>query len=126
MRDGVIIGGRYRILRPAGSGGMGTVYEAWDDARSVPVAVKTWRVPADAGSRARGRLSREALALSEVVHPAVVRYLDHGSSDEHGPFLVIEWVSGETLAERIGTVGVSPEAALCLTARLASGLAALH
>ena len=126
MRDGVVIAGRYIVRRAAAVGGMGTVYEAWDDARSVPVALKTWRPVTEGDHRRGARLSREARALAEVRHPAVVAYVDHGVSPDHGAFLVIEWVPGQTLAERFTTKGVSPADAMRLSRRLAEGLAALH
>jgi predicted ATPase len=105
---------------------MGTIYEAFDDARGVPVAVKTWRPVTEGDQRRAVRLSREAQALSELRHPAVVAYVDHGVSPEHGAFLVIDWVAGETLASRFASGGVSPADAVRLVRRLAEGLAALH
>ncbi len=126
MRQGDLIAGRYRVVRRVGSGGMGTVYEALDGESSSPVAIKTLRVDADFEVRARTRLLREAYALSEVRHPAVVRYIDHGTSPEHGPFLVMAWVVGETLDERLRAGGVGPIDALALVRRLASGLSAVH
>ena len=105
---------------------MGTVFEARDDARGVPVAVKTWTSAPDIEGRAEARLSREARALSRVEHPAVVRYVDHGNLPEYGSYLVIEWVPGETLADRLAGQGFTPLAGLELVVRLASGLAALH
>ncbi len=126
MRQGDLIAGRYRVVRRVGSGGMGTVYEALDGESGSPVALKTLRVDADLEVRARTRLLREAYALSEVRHPAVVRYVDHGTSPEHGPFLVMAWVVGETLDERLRAGGVTPVDALAIVRRLASGLSAVH
>jgi predicted ATPase len=126
MRQGELIAGRYRVVRRVGSGGMGTVYEALDGDTGAAVALKTLRVGADFEVRAQTRLVREAYALSEVRHPAVVRYIDHGVSPEHGPFLVMAWVVGETLDERLRTTGVDPTEALSLVRRLASGLSAVH
>ncbi|HTB76145.1 MAG TPA: protein kinase [Polyangiaceae bacterium] len=126
MRQGDLIAGRYRVVRRVGSGGMGTVYEALDGESSSPVALKTLRVDADLEVRARTRLLREAYALSEVRHPAVVRYVDHGTSPEHGPFLVMAWVVGETLDERLRAGGLTPVDALAIVRRLASGLSAVH
>jgi predicted ATPase len=126
MRAGDLLAGRYRIVRRVGSGGMGTVYEARDATSNAPVALKTLRVDADFEVRARTRLLREAYALSEVRHPAVVRYVDHGVAGEHGPYLVMEWVVGETLDERLRASGIAPVDALALVHRLAGGLAAVH
>jgi len=105
---------------------MGTIYEAWDDARGVPVALKTWRPAADADQRRSARLFREAQALSQVRSPAVVAYVDHGTSSECSAFLVLEWVPGETLSQRLTAPGVSPADVVRLVRRIAEGLAALH
>ena len=126
MRQGDLIAGRYRVVRRVGSGGMGTVYEALDATSSALVALKTLRVDADLAVRARSRLLREAYALSEIRHPAVVRYVDHGITSEHGPFLVMAWVVGDTLAERLRGRGVTVVDALGLVRRLAAGLSAVH
>ena len=126
MREGDIVADRYRIRRHAGAGGMGTVYEAFDTVENVPVALKTWRAAPDTEPRARSRIWREAHALADLRHPAIVRYVDHGTSAEHGPFLAMAWIAGETLADRLRSAGLSASNALRLTVRLAEGLAAMH
>jgi predicted ATPase/tRNA A-37 threonylcarbamoyl transferase component Bud32/Tfp pilus assembly protein PilF len=126
MRQGDVIAERFAIRRRAGAGGMGTVYEAFDTVARAPVAIKTWRAPFGRDDPERSRLWREARALAEIRHPAVVQYVDHGDSVEHGPFLAMSWVTGPTLAERLLSGGVSPRDALRLALRLGSGLAAVH
>src|SRR6185437_5764964 len=126
MQQGDLVAGRYRVVRRAGSGGMGAVYEASDLQADVPVALKTLRVDTSFGARAHLRLLREAQALAEVRHPAVVRYVDHGVSPDHGPYLVMEWVVGRTLEDRLNAGGIAPLESLALVARLASGLSAVH
>ncbi|HKQ68155.1 MAG TPA: protein kinase, partial [Polyangiaceae bacterium] len=126
MREGDVVANRYHIRRHVAAGGMGTVYEAFDALQGVPVALKTWRAAPDNEPRARSRLWREAHALAEIRHPAIVRYVDHGTASEHGPFLAMAWISGETLAERFAARGLRPSEALRLTERLASGLSAMH
>jgi tetratricopeptide (TPR) repeat protein len=105
---------------------MGTVYEAHDLQEGIPVALKTLPLETVLDIRARTRLLREAYALSEVHHPAAVRYIDHGVDATRGPFLVMEWIVGETLEERLATRGLSPVESLGLVERLASGLDAVH
>jgi predicted ATPase len=126
MREGDVVADRYRIRRHAAAGGMGTVYEAVDMRAGVPVALKTWRAAPDTEPRARSRLWREAQALANIRHPAVVRYVDHGLTDEHGPFLAMAWIPGETLADRLQSRGLRPAEALQLVERLAGGLSAMH
>lgn len=94
---GDVVGGRYRLVRLLGSGGMGRVFEAEDD-KLGRVAIKllsAW----DAAAQAR--FAREAALLDELAHPRVVRVLDHGLSGGPNPFLVTELYDGETLAERL-------------------------
>jgi predicted ATPase len=105
---------------------MGTVYEAFDTLEGLPVALKTWRAAPDTEPRARSRVWREAHALADIRHPAIVRYVDHGMTSEHGPFLAMAWIPGETLADRLQSRGLRPEEALRLVERLATGLAAMH
>ncbi len=129
MREGDVVAGRYRVVRRAGSGGMGTVYEAHDAAEDVLVALKTLRI--DTGNRpSRGsdgsRLLREAAALADIGHSAVVRYVDHGTTPDGEPFLVMAWIEGDSLQTRLRARGVTPVEALNLAARLASGLSAAH
>src|SRR5947207_1926308 len=103
MREGEVIAARYRLLRRAASGGMGTVYQALDTLSGTQVPVKTLRTDLPREQvRGRSRLLREAEALAALRHPAVVRYLDHGTTSEAEPFLVMAWVDGEeTLQQRL-------------------------
>ncbi|NUO51483.1 MAG: serine/threonine protein kinase [Polyangiaceae bacterium] len=92
-----VVGGRYRLLRQLGAGGMGRVFEA-EDEKLGRVAIKllsAW----DAAAQAR--FAREAALLDELAHPRVVRVLDHGLDGGPSPFLVTELYEGETLADRL-------------------------
>lgn len=126
MREGDVIAGRYRIVAQAGAGGMGTVFQAADMRNGIDVALKTLRADAAWGERSASRLRREAAALSDIRHAGVVRYVDHGEADGGQPFLVMEWVEGENLAERLERAPLTSAEALRLSERLASGLAASH
>jgi Serine/threonine protein kinase len=97
----------YRILRQLGHGGMGAVYLAEDTSLGRTVAIK---VVADAIARdasVRARFLREARLLATVEHPNVVRVYSFGASEERA-YLVMEYVEGETLADRIrrGPMGI--------------------
>ena len=80
-------GSRYTIIRLLGSGGMGAVYQAWDETLGIAVALKLIRV--DAGTPAPGRreledrFKRELKLARQVTHPNVVRIHDLGEVDEH-------------------------------------------
>src|ERR1043166_72118 len=106
-----LLSGRYRLLQKTAEGGMGAVYEAFDTASGATVAVKTWRAHSRPDGRQRSRFRKEVEALARVRPPAIVRCVDHGESSDFGPFVVMEWVPGVTLAERIGTTGISPSGA---------------
>src|SRR5262249_23576651 len=90
--------GRYRIERELGHGGMATVYLAHDEELGRPVAVKLLpdRLADDEDFRAR--FTREARLAGRLSHPNVVRVYDAGEADGR-PFIVMEYVSGNSLAE---------------------------
>lgn len=102
----------YRILRVLGSGGMGTVYLAEEEALGRRVAIK---VVSDFFSRQpeyRARFVREARLMATIEHPNVVRVYSFGEANDR-PYLVMEYVEGEMLAERIRrTEGLKPQEAL--------------
>jgi serine/threonine protein kinase len=121
---GQILDGRYRLVRPLGEGGMGLVWEAEQLALRRKVAVKSLRY---AGADLHDRLRREALALASVHHPAVVQVYDYGETREGVPYVVMELVSGESLAARLARLGAMPaEEAVALSIPLLDGLAAAH
>jgi hypothetical protein len=119
--------GRYGLLRRLGRGGMGKVYLAEDPRLGRQVAVK---VPDLAGPRnavARERFLREARAAAAVHHPHVCPIYDVGEQDGT-PFVVMEYVEGESLAERLRRAGrfADVRAAVALAVQMADGLAAVH
>jgi hypothetical protein len=88
-----ILQNRYRVIRPLGRGGMGAVYEAFDERLSRSVALKETLVETDELRRAFGR---EARLLANLRHPALPKVLDH--FEEHGGlFLVMEFIPGDDL-----------------------------
>ena len=113
---------RFRIERKAGSGGMGTVYRAVDAHTNEPVALKVIRADDEIDEE---RLSREAAALARVVHPAVVRYVDHGSGED-GHYLAMEWLEGEDLGARLAREGLTVGESVSVAAAVASALGAAH
>lgn len=93
---------RYVIEGPLGSGGMGSVYRARDTHLDREVALKVLSSDASSlgDSDARNRMVREARAVATLNHPNAVAIYDAGDSD-HGPFIVMELVEGETLRSRM-------------------------
>ena len=116
--------GRYALEREVARGGDAIVYEARDLARGLRVALK---IAADASSpTAAPRLEREGRIAASLAHPNVVAVLDIARHDGR-PFIVLEWLEGETLAEllaRRGTLTV-PEA-ITIAEQLLDALAAAH
>src|ERR1700729_704282 len=93
--------GRYEILAELGQGAMGTVYRAKDPAMDREVALKTiisLVLASDKGGEFRERFYREARASGKLAHPGIVAVFDVGEH-EGLPFLVMEFVSGRTLAD---------------------------
>ncbi len=82
------------------------------------------KVMDDAGDVERFR--REARVLSEMSHPAIVRYVTHGRSETGEHFLVMEWLEGEDLAQRLAKGGLTVEESIAVLQRAAAGLAAAH
>lgn len=98
LASGVVVGGRFRVSRVAGAGGMGTVYQALDLGEGEKlVALKTMDGVDLDGQR---RFGREASILAALRDPRIVRYLDHGAH-EGVPYLAMEWVEGMDLARRL-------------------------
>lgn len=122
MRPGELLAQRFRIERPAGAGAMGSVFRACDlEQGGAWVAVKL--LP---GARALPRFEREVAALAGVNHEAVVRYVAHGRHDTGDAFVAMEWIEGQSLAERLAVTGLSGLESIALAHRLMLGLGALH
>jgi eukaryotic-like serine/threonine-protein kinase len=96
--------GRYRILEPLGQGGMATVYKAYDTRLEREVAIKVIRTElfgrAMLGELLQ-RFEREAKALARLVHPNIVNVIDYGEAGGT-PYLVMPYLTGGTLKQRLG------------------------
>jgi eukaryotic-like serine/threonine-protein kinase len=101
---GQLIGGRYRLEAEIGRGGMSTVYRAFDTVLERPVAIKLMHREIAADSDQLERFRREARAVAQLNHPNVVTVIDAGeesSPEGSTPYIVLEYVDGETLKEVI-------------------------
>jgi len=119
---------RFVLEGEAGVGGMGIVYRAFDRVSHRTVALKVLRKIDRHGVR---RFAAEAEALVNLDHPAIVRYLAHGTSDDGEPYLAMEWIEGESLSARLARLTVPDDQlelldVLELGQRLADALAAAH
>jgi tetratricopeptide (TPR) repeat protein len=118
----VIVGGRFEVVREAGSGGMGVVYEARDRTTGATVAVKVL-----ADRTHEQRFAREAEVLAGLRHPAIVGYVAHGpGTTDAPPFLAMEWLAGEDLAGRIARGPLPVDEAVALAARVADAVGTAH
>jgi serine/threonine protein kinase len=118
-------GGRYEIGRHLGQGGMGSVYQARDLRLDRDVAVKLLKRDLTGHPTARARMEREAKALARLNHPNVVDIYD--VLDHEGTLaLVIEYVEGGTLSDKLREGAMAWEEALAFMAEVLSGLEALH
>jgi tRNA A-37 threonylcarbamoyl transferase component Bud32 len=96
--------GRYHILEQLGEGGMATVFKAYDTRLERDVAVKVIRrnaFPVDQLDHILKRFEREAKALARLSHPNIVGIMDYGDH-EGAPYLVMEYLPGGTLKQRLG------------------------
>jgi tetratricopeptide (TPR) repeat protein len=118
-----IIGDRFEMGPLSGAGGMGRVYRAQDLADGGAVAVK---IVAAAGPVAAERFAREAEALAGLSHPAIVRYVAHGETDDGDLYLVTEWLDGEDLGARLRRAGLTMAESLALGLRAATALGEAH
>ena len=121
-----LIAGRYQVLRAIGRGGMGTVWLCRDEVLSREVAVKQiGALPGESATETR-RAMREARSAAALNHPNVVAVYDVVNHDQR-PWLVMEYVEGQTLADEISHEGqLSPQRVADIGAQLASALARAH
>jgi serine/threonine protein kinase/tetratricopeptide (TPR) repeat protein len=115
--------GHYRIVREIGRGGMGVVYEAIDERLERPAAIKT--ILPGAEPQMRDRFLREARAAAAVSHPHVCQLFEIGEH-QGDPFLAMELLNGQSLAERLESGRIPPGEAIDLTVSMLSALEALH
>lgn len=118
----MVLADRFKVEAAVGAGGMSLVYSAIDLHSGERVALKLM-----SGDRASmGRFEREIHVLGELDHPAIVRYVSHGELAGGAPFLVMEWLDGEDLGERLRRQPLSIDHALVLAERVALALGAAH
>ncbi len=123
---GHVLDGRYEILAKLARGGMATVYRARDRRLQRIVAVKIMRADLGEDDEYVAKFDREARAAAYINHPAVVSIFDQGTSQGQ-PYIVMEFVDGETLRRRISREApMVPLKALDYLEPIAQALAAAH
>lgn len=120
-----LLAGRFVVEREVGRGGVGIVYRARDEVTGQPVALKVIAIPGvDAGEEAR--FGREGRVLAGLSHPGIVRVVAFGQLDEGQPYVAMEWLEGEDIAQRQKRAPLSLAQALEVSAAVAEALAYAH
>jgi hypothetical protein len=122
-----VVGNRYRLLELRGGGGMAKVYRATDMTLEREVAVKLINPDLRSETEFDTRFQREARIASQLADPHIVVVHDFGIDTELGPYLVMEYLHGQSLRERLATTGAMPlKAGLQLAGQLLLALIHAH
>ncbi len=120
-----LLAGRFVVEREVGRGGVGIVYQARDQVTGEAVALKVIAIAGvDAGEEAR--FQREGRVLSGLSHPSIVRVVDFGQLDQGQPYVAMEWLEGEDVAQRLRRAPLTLGQCLDIAAMMADALASAH
>jgi tRNA A-37 threonylcarbamoyl transferase component Bud32/ligand-binding sensor domain-containing protein len=105
---GTVLDSRFEVGAVLARGGFATVAKGQDLEQRRPCAIKVFRQEVVDNDWMVRRFQQEILALEKIRHPNVVRILGHGTTPAGSPYLVMEFVEGETLREKLTKGGLSP------------------
>jgi serine/threonine-protein kinase len=125
LRSGELIGARYRLDGVAGAGGMATVWRAYDERLQRPAAIKVISDALATNPAAVARFAREARTHARIQHPNLVQVYDYSVTASQ-PYLVMEYISGCTLSERLDRGDFSDAEVHALAVELLSAIACVH
>jgi len=124
LERGALLHKRYRIVEILGQGGMGSVYRAVDENLGVDVAVKENLFTTDEYAR---QFRLEAVILANLRHPNLPRVTDHFVIGDQGQYLVMDYIEGEDLRQRMERMGnITEDEAVLIGAAMCDALAYLH
>jgi serine/threonine protein kinase/tetratricopeptide (TPR) repeat protein len=121
---GVLIG-RYRLIRPLGTGGMGTVYLAEDTQLGRKIALKFLSVQYATSPEGKARFIREAQAAAALNHSNIVT-IHEVAEHQSRPYIAMEFIDGETLRDLIGGSKLELTRAIDIAVQICEGLNAAH
>ncbi|HEY4105890.1 MAG TPA: serine/threonine-protein kinase, partial [Polyangiaceae bacterium] len=124
-QPGSILAEKYRLEALLGEGGMGAVWRASNLLLELPVAIKLIRADLDRNAL-RARLQLEARSVAKVGHPAIVRVYDVSETEQGDPFIVMELLHGETLAQMLTRGRLSSVRAVQLLLPIIDACACAH
>jgi eukaryotic-like serine/threonine-protein kinase len=126
-RVGKILGGKYRLVRLLGAGGMGEVYEAQHELIGRRFAIKFLHPQLASNAEVVARFQREAQAAGGLENENIAAVVDAGTADDGAPYLVMEYLDGEDLAHLLMRGGALPlSRAVFIMIQACRGLAAAH
>ncbi|MEO8354412.1 MAG: protein kinase [Chloroflexota bacterium] len=124
LERGALLHKRYRIVEILGQGGMGSVYRAVDENLGVDVAVKENLFTTDEYAR---QFRLEAVILANLRHPNLPRVTDHFVIGDQGQYLVMDYIEGEDLRQRMERIGnITEDEAILMGAAMCDALTYLH
>ena len=124
LQNSTLLHKRYRIVETLGQGGMGAVYSAMDESLGMVVAVKENLFTTDEYAR---QFRLEAIILANLRHPNLPRVSDHFTIEDQGQYLVMDFIDGEDLRERMEREGtLSENDAILIGAAICDALSYLH
>ena len=119
--------GQYQVLRVLGKGGMGEVYEAADEKLGRHVAIKVLLPQYASDPEAIARFFNEARSVNLIGHPGLVQVFEFGNLPDGGAFMVMEYIAGVTLRDRLKeSERLAEMEALQISLQLSSALSAAH
>jgi tRNA A-37 threonylcarbamoyl transferase component Bud32 len=127
LREGELFDNTYRLLRLIGEGAIGAVYEATHARLAGRYAIKLLLVKPTVASQEIALFAREARITSLLQHPNIVHVVDHNTTADGTEYLVMEYLAGESLAQRLAREAPLPlDTVVGIVDQIAAGLAAAH
>jgi serine/threonine protein kinase len=127
LSEGQTLNDTYRLLRVVAQGGMGVVYEATHARLAGRYAIKVLTPQLAESPEGLAQFDREARITSLLQHPNIVQVIDHNTAPDGTEYLVMEYLAGESLSQRLAREGrLSLDTVVDIVGQIAAGLSAAH